>query len=395
MRVILTVNFSPWSPYSGGGQRSTHNLASALAELRHDVTVVYTRPPWERFEVPAALPYRIRWAALASRRSRSGAPLRPLTAITVARAVAELVDTARGEPVIVHGNGEEAALVPRLRPARRFGFVMTPRYPAFPEGMRDGSWRRRLGGLRHWVRGTKYATLGVALRGADRFCPTSESSAEEVQRVYELDPKRRRVVPNGVSASFLDVRRPADTDAGPLVFFGRMAEEKGVIVLVEALGRLGDAAPPSVFIGRGPMVEPVRRRLTALGLGARVQLVPWLDAPALAERVASASMVVLPSFEESFGNAMAEAMATGTPLLSTRAGSIPEVVEDGVSGLLVAPGDPVALAAAIERLQAEPDLRARLGEAGRKRVRERFTWAAVARTFAAIYQEVWEEVAPR
>ena len=56
MRCLLTVNFSPWSRYSGGGQRSTHNLARALAQRGHDVSVVYTKPPWEQVQLPAALP---------------------------------------------------------------------------------------------------------------------------------------------------------------------------------------------------------------------------------------------------------------------------------------------------------------------------------------------------
>jgi glycosyltransferase involved in cell wall biosynthesis len=386
MRVILTVNFSPWSPYSGGGQRSTHNLATALAGRGHDVTVVYTRPPWERFTVPRDLPYAISWAALASRRSRSGAILRPLTAVTVAHSVARLLHESRGAPVAVHGNGEEAALVPRLRSHHAFAFVMTPRYPSFPEGMRDGTWRRRIGGLRHWVRGTKYATLGLALRGADRFCPTSQSSADEVARVYGLDPTRCRVVPNGVSPAFFQATRSSEAERGPLVFFGRMAREKGVDTLVEALGRMGDRAPHAVLIGRGPMEAPVQRRLAELGLASRVELVPWLDAPELASRVASASMVVLPSLEESFGNAMAEAMAAGAPVISTTAGSIPEVVGD--TGLLVPPEDPAALAEAIVRLASDRELAARLSDAARRRASERYAWPAVAGTFAAIYEEV-------
>src|SRR5690606_25065013 len=153
------------------------------------------------------------------------------------------------------------------------------------------------------------------------------------------------VVPNGISPAFFEVDRTADASDGPLLFFGRMAKEKGVGTLVEALGRLGDLAPPTVMIGRGPMIDPVRRRLAELGLSQRVQLVPWLDASDLAQRVAGASLVVLPSLEESFGNAMAEAMACGAPLVSTRAGSIPEVV--GEAGALVPPEDPAALADAI------------------------------------------------
>src|SRR5262245_15559702 len=109
MRCILTVNFSPWSRYSGGGQRSTHNLACALAQRGHDVSVVYTKPPWEAVQLPAALPYQPLWAALPAFRSRSGALLRPLTSLSVARQVERLA--RHGAELVVHGNGEEAALI--------------------------------------------------------------------------------------------------------------------------------------------------------------------------------------------------------------------------------------------------------------------------------------------
>src|SRR5213594_4578684 len=111
MRILLTCNYSPWSAYSGGGQRSTHYLGSALSGRGHDVTVVFTKTPWDLVHPPASLPYRLRWAALPDYKSHIGAPLRVLTAWTVAGVIRR--ELAAGPTAVVHAQGEEAARLPR------------------------------------------------------------------------------------------------------------------------------------------------------------------------------------------------------------------------------------------------------------------------------------------
>jgi glycosyltransferase involved in cell wall biosynthesis len=95
---------------------------------------------------------------------------------------------------------------------------------------------------------------------------------------------------------------------------------------------------------------------------------------------------VMPSYYETFGISCLEAMAFGLPVVATRAGGLPEVVEDGVTGLLVPPGDTHALAEAIGRLLRDPDLRRRLGEAGRERVLARFTAEHVVKEMIPVYE---------
>src|SRR5437879_13705296 len=100
VRIVFTCNYSPWSRYSGGGQRSTHDLASALARRGHDVTVVFTKTPWELVHPPRSLPYRLRWATLPDYQSRARAPLRVLSAWTVANVVRR--ELTQGPPAVVH-----------------------------------------------------------------------------------------------------------------------------------------------------------------------------------------------------------------------------------------------------------------------------------------------------
>lgn len=90
MRIALTCNYSPWSGYSGGGQHSTHQLASALVGLGHDVTVVWTGVPGEALRPHARPPYRERFARFVGSSARRAAPLRPLNALTVAGVVTTL-----------------------------------------------------------------------------------------------------------------------------------------------------------------------------------------------------------------------------------------------------------------------------------------------------------------
>jgi glycosyltransferase involved in cell wall biosynthesis len=145
-----------------------------------------------------------------------------------------------------------------------------------------------------------------------------------------------------------------------------------------------------VFAGRGPELERLRQRARTLGLAHRVRFMTWLDAKALADLVRKASFAVLPSLEESFGNTMAEAMALAVPVISTTAGSIPELIEHNRTGVLVAPGSAPALSIAIRSLAHDAARRRELGSAAQAKVRAEFSWDAVAARFEGVYTAALE-----
>ncbi|HET6584124.1 MAG TPA: glycosyltransferase family 4 protein, partial [Nannocystaceae bacterium] len=196
------------------------------------------------------------------------------------------------------------------------------------------------------------------------------------------------VIPNGVAPEFAAIERRPDAARGPIVCFGRMTSEKGPMLVLEAIARLGDPSVRVVFVGRGPEQARVRERARTLGAGDRIATIDWLEPVALAEQLAAAAIVVLPSREESFGNAMVEAMASGAPLVTTRVGSIPELLADGVHADLVPVDDVAALTAAIARLRREPARAEALGRAARAHVAASYSWDATARAFEAIYAEL-------
>jgi glycosyltransferase involved in cell wall biosynthesis len=384
MNVILTIDFSPWSAYSGGAQRSTHNLATALARRGHEVAVVFTKPPWERVTVPEDLLYDLHWATFFDFKSRRKAPLRPLNAWSVARTVERLLEAE--QPTVVHSNGEEGGLIHRLRPRHAFGFVATPRHPQYPEILFKDVPLSFFETARLFLMEGKYLMQGQAVRHADLCVPPSAFAADLVRRAYGICEARLRVVPNGVPEEFLAYEHDAEAGrTGPLVFFGRFDRTKGVDTLVEALGLLGDEAPRTLIIGRGTQERELARQITRLGLADRVQLLPWMTHEALAQTLTTARVAVLPSRQENFSLAVLSAMAVGPPVISTFVGGTAEIIDHEETGLLVQPGQPEALAAAIRRLYRDAALARRLGRAGRTHVRTHFTWDIVAKMFEQIY----------
>ncbi|RDG33726.1 glycosyltransferase family 4 protein [Streptomyces corynorhini] len=165
---------------------------------------------------------------------------------------------------------------------------------------------------------------------------------------------------------------------------------KGLVHLVEALAKLRTEHPAAhlVVVGKRAEDGPVAQAIERFGLDGAVRFVKGISDAELVELVRGAQIACVPSLYEGFSLPAAEAMATGTPLVATTGGAIPEVAgADGETCLAVPPGDAGALAVALGRLLGDPDLRARLGTAGRARVLARFTWAGAARGTAELYRE--------
>ncbi|MDX2707469.1 glycosyltransferase family 4 protein [Streptomyces sp. PA03-6a] len=168
---------------------------------------------------------------------------------------------------------------------------------------------------------------------------------------------------------------------------------KGLVHLVEALAKLRTEHPDAhlVVVGKRADDGPVAAAIERYGLGGAVDFVKGISDAELVDLVRSAQVACVPSLYEGFSLPAAEAMATGTPLVATTGGAIPEVAgPDGETCLAVPPGDPGALAAALGRLLRDSGLRRRLGRAGRERVLARFTWERAAIGTAEHYRAAIE-----
>jgi glycosyltransferase involved in cell wall biosynthesis len=168
---------------------------------------------------------------------------------------------------------------------------------------------------------------------------------------------------------------------------GRLTPEKGHETLVAALPAIVACHPGArlLVVGSGPEESRLRAQAEALGVAAAVTWTGWRAPAELAALRAAMTVAVVPSTREGFGLAAAEAAAAGLPVVATAVGGLPEVVADGVTGLLVPAGDAGALARAIVRLLDDEGLRRRLGAGGRRLVAERFSYERYARLVGGVY----------
>ncbi len=183
----------------------------------------------------------------------------------------------------------------------------------------------------------------------------------------------------------------AETPPRPFTigYFGRLVEEKGLALLLRAAAALPDPDWRLLLVGGGPQRAALVALAQQLGLGARVQfrdLVPSAEMPALYRAVDALALPSLtrPNWKEQFGRVLIEAMASGVPVVGSDSGAIPEVI--GPAGLVFPEGDAAALTVHLARLQADPELRARLGQQGRARALARYTHHRVAAATVEVYR---------
>ncbi|HET7233237.1 MAG TPA: glycosyltransferase family 4 protein [Longimicrobium sp.] len=234
----------------------------------------------------------------------------------------------------------------------------------------------------------------MLLARSDRIVAPSAAYRDALLRAYPQLAGRTEVIHNGVEVDELAAGRRAPVeDAQPYVLcLAHYAPWKGQDVLVRAFARIAPRHPwlRLVLAGDGGGRAETRALARALGVEARVELLDEQPRERVAELLHGCALFVLPSRAESFGIALVEAMACGRPVIGTRVGGIPEIVCDGRDGVLVPPDDPAALAAAMERLLADPAAAQAMGARAREAVRRRFR----AEHAGAAYRALFASLAP-
>ncbi len=353
----------------GGTENGVVNLVNAMGPgVRHTVIALTHAGP-----LAARLPASVAVFALGKRRgwdlpamarlARLLRRLRPdivhsrnwasLDAVPIARLVRV--------PVVVHGeHGREITdpqgLNPRRNRVRRLVAPLVTQFIAVSDDLR-GWLVGRVG-----IPGARVMTIHNGVDAA-RFSPEARPQA---RRALEVSP-----------------------DTVVLGTVGRLDPVKDHVGLVDAFARVAAEHPAAilVLIGDGPCRAAVEARVAATGLAAgRVRLLGQrLDVAAL---LAGFDVFALPSLAEGMSNTILEAMAAGLPVVATRVGGSPEMVEDGVTGTLVPPGDPARLAEALGRYAGDAHLRSLHGKAGRERILAEFDLSAMAERHLALYRSL-------
>jgi len=385
MHVLLLTNEYPPNVYGGAGVHVEY-LARELAKLI-DVDV---RAFGEQDEDAAQL--RVRGFGPSHDLERAPETLRPVLG-AFSRNIAAIAEPVRADVVHCH---TWYVLLGGILAKLAYGLPLVVTTHSL-EPLRP--WKReQLGGgydVSAWVERT-------AIEMADAVIAVSRETREDVLRLFDVAAERVHVIHNGIDT---EEYRPTDaTDAldrfgidrtRPYVLFvGRITRQKGIVHLVRAIRHL-DPATAVVLCAGAPDTPEIGREMEAAVAAARATHgnVTWIaemvDKPAVRQLYSHAAVFCCPSVYEPFGIINLEAMACETAVVASAVGGIPEVVADGETGLLVPLAEPEpferALAAAITELMVDPDRRAAMGRAGRRRAIEHFGWPSIARQTVDLY----------
>jgi glycosyltransferase involved in cell wall biosynthesis len=215
----------------------------------------------------------------------------------------------------------------------------------------------------------------------------SESSKHDICRDFRVPAERVRIIPLGVDTRVFRPREAARVPGRIIAVASADSAIKGVATLLRAVGKVAtDRDVHLVIVGKP---APATERLAAqLSLTDRITFTQGLGDEAFSALLASAETAVVPSLYEGFSLPAVEHMASGTPLVASRTGALPEVTGD--AAVLVTPGDDEELAAVLRRLHDSPAERAALADRALARVGERFAWPAVARATVEQYGDAME-----
>src|SRR5215217_1471607 len=360
----------------GGMQNHTAELTRALDRRGIVQTVLTTRPPTALYFQRLGGHARV---------IRVGLPVRHFRQLYAPQAaIIAPILAARSDVVHVH-LGEDLAVFPIGAAAARLHhlpLVLTVhtsvRHTLAVSDLRSAVLKTLGGPIERWGEHSAEAVLVITPRLLRLLLADG------------VDENRIHLVPPGVNPSlfegpfedpFAGIGRPR------VLFVGRLAPQKGVRALVAAAALIEDPSARVLLVGDGPERSKLERDAERIGVADRLHFVGFFAHERLPAVFAHADLLVLPSLYEELGTVLLEAMQAALPIVASRTGGIPDVIENGVNGLLVPPGDPEAFARAIDRLLADRDLARRLSEEAKERGKD-YDWEVLAERVLAVYRGV-------
>jgi glycosyltransferase involved in cell wall biosynthesis len=368
MNILIVSGLVPWAPGVGGGYVIGFKLAEAIAKRGHNVTYVAT--------APENLQREIDWGKALYIPPSKNPYISPFLKFWKTKNLIDKHDIIyvqwyEGFPYGIH-----------RRIFRKSKFVLGvygPEFHKFPWSLKSPL--------------SLYEFF--AAKSADLVFSLSEFSKRNISQAYLIPLSRIKVIYGGVDETFL-LNRGNKKERGifSLLFCGRLAgrkkqNQKGLDILLKAMPHiLKEHDVVLNIIGDGPLLEYYKRLSKELAIDKHVRFLGFIEYSKMPEYYSASDLFVFPSRRESFGLVLAEAMASGLPVVSTNVTAIPEVIKDGETGILVPPNDPEKFAKAVNSLLNDPQRMREMGIKGRERVKEYFTWDKVAERAIRYFEEI-------
>lgn len=238
--------------------------------------------------------------------------------------------------------------------------------------------------------GASGAMMKVARLVASKAEKVIVHSKAMVEAATKLtDSTKIMLLPHGVDVDKFDLADTSGSNPVRIIAVGRLSPEKGFDLLVDALGRLGDQFKwECTFIGEGPQRKLLEGRIEKYGIESQVHLPGAVPHDRLVRLLAESQIGVVPSRREGFGMACLEQCASGLPVVVSKCGGLEDIVIDGETGIIVPVENPEKLADALEKLISNKKLRQDMGQAGRKRAAEEFSYKVASEKLIEIYNRV-------
>ncbi|MBW8011849.1 MAG: glycosyltransferase family 4 protein [Chloroflexi bacterium] len=373
---MLIVN-SEYPPVGGGASNASANIARKLSALDQEVTVLTTRfnslPEEDQGGVNI-----VRAPARRRRVERSGVFEQLTFLFGGCLRASRLMRTWRPDVVLAFFGSPSGVIALYLRMIYGLPYVVSLRGGDVP-GFRPydfAFYHKLIGPLLHVV--WRRAASVVANSSGLRFFAQSFDSSVPIQKI-----------PNGVDAA----NYPGSTrrwEPTHILFVGRLVYQKGIDLLIKALAGIKELIWEVSLVGDGPQRKELQALGERLGIGERVNFIGWQDREILVKRYQQANLFVFPSRHEGMPNAVLEAMASGLPVIASAIAGNEELVSPNETGILVSGEDVDALRGALRELISNPNLRKKMGMAGRKRVQTDYTWDRVAEQYLKLLQSAVE-----
>ena len=388
------------NPHCGGQGVYTRYLAREVTALGHDITV-FSGPPYPELddmsqlvEIPSldlyrsSHPFRVPFP----HEIRDSIDLREFLLMcgagfpepyTFSLRARRLLQDRRADFDLVHDNQCLGRGLVSMMDEDGWPVMATLHHPITVD--RDLDYAHTTNPMRKLTLRRWYGFLGMQMdvaRRIPRLVTVSESSKRDITAQMGVPDDRLHIVPVGVDPGiFRPMPHIARVPGRLMTTASADVPMKGLTPLLEALAKVRTERPDAhlVVVGKPRDRSKIPALIERLGLGDAVQFVSGVTTERIVELYAETEVACVPSLYEGFSLPAVEAMACGVPLVATTGGAVPEVVgRDDETGLLVPPGDPSALATGILRALGDPELRARIGAAGRERALSMFTWRACA-----------------